>query len=146
LGRPSRRQSNDTDAEIESGFNPKARSPVGAAGLYQLMPNTAKSMGLSTFWPDERLKPEKATPVAARLLKRLYGQFKDWRLTLAAYNAGEGRVQELMKKHKVTTFDSLSPWLPAETQMYVPRFDAVLQKREGLTLAQLPAPKKAPAK
>jgi membrane-bound lytic murein transglycosylase D len=133
-------------AEVESGFNPKARSPVGAAGLYQLMPNTAKSMGLSTFWPDERLKPEKVTPVAARLLRRLYGQFKDWRLTLAAYNAGEGRVQEAMRKHKASTFEAVSPWLPAETQMYVPRFEAVLQKREGMTLSQLPAPKKVQAK
>ncbi len=132
-------------AEVESGFNPKARSPVGAAGLYQLMPGTAKSMGLSTRWPDDRLNPEKTAPAAARYLKYLHGRFKDWKLALAAYNLGEGRLQELMKRHKAHTYEAVAPWLPTETQMYVPKFEAVLQKREGLTLAQLPAPKAAAA-
>lgn len=124
-------------AEVESGFNTTARSPAGGAGLYQLMPATAKSLGLSTHWPDERLKPEKATPAAAAYLKKLHTHFKDWRLTLAAYNVGEGRVDELLKKHKAKTFEEISPYLPAETQLYVPKFEAVLQKREGMTLAQL---------
>lgn len=128
-------------AELESGFNPKAKSPAGAVGLYQLMPKTARSLGLSTFLPDERYNPDKATPAMARYLKRLYSQFKDWKLALAAYNAGEGRVDSLMKKYKAGSFDTLWPRLPAETQMYIPRFDAILQKREGIALAELPAPK-----
>jgi len=128
-------------AELESGFNPKAKSPSGAAGLYQLMPKTAKSLGLSTFLPDERYNPDKATPAMAKYLKRLYRQFKDWKLTLAAYNAGEGRVDSLMKKYKADSFDTLWPRLPAETQMYIPRFDAILQKREGIALTALAAPK-----
>lgn len=132
-------------AEVESGFNPKARSPIGAAGLYQLMPGTAKSLGLSTHWPDDRLNPEKTGPAAARYLKYLHGRFKDWKLALAAYNLGEGRLQELMKRHNAKTYDAVAPWLPTETQMYVPKFEAVLQKREGLTLAQLSVPKTTPA-
>ena len=128
-------------AEEESGFNPKALSPVGAAGLFQLMPATAKTLGLSTFWPDERLDPDKCGPAAAKYLKYLHGRFRDWKLTLAAYNVGEGRLADLMKRHKAKTFEAVSPWLPAETQMYVPKFEALLQQREGLTLAQLTAPK-----
>lgn len=130
-------------AEVESGFNPSAKSPAGAVGLYQMMPATAKSLGLSVSWPDDRLKPEKITPAAARYLKKLHAHYKDWKLALAAYNAGQGRVDELMKRHNATTFEELAPHLPAETQMYVPRFEAVLEKREGMTLAQLPAPKPA---
>jgi membrane-bound lytic murein transglycosylase D len=128
-------------AEVESGFNPSAKSPAGAAGLYQLMPATAKSLGLSVHWPDERLKPEKIATATARHLKALHAHFKDWKLALAAYNAGQGRIDDLMKKRKVKTFDELQPFLPAETQMYVPKFEAILQKREGRSLAQLPAPK-----
>jgi membrane-bound lytic murein transglycosylase D len=124
-------------AEVESGFNATARSPAGAAGLYQMMPATAKSLGLSVHWPDERLNPEKITPAAARYLKKLHDHFKDWRLTLAAYNVGEGRVDELLKRHSAKSFDEISQYLPAETQLYVPKFEALLQKREGLTLAQL---------
>jgi membrane-bound lytic murein transglycosylase D len=128
-------------AEVESGFNPRARSPVGAAGLYQLMPATAKSLGLSARLPDQRLDPEKSARAAARYLKYLHGRFKDWKLALAAYNAGEGRVMRLLEKQRVKTFAAISPKLPAETQMYVPKIEATLLKREGITLARLPAPK-----
>jgi membrane-bound lytic murein transglycosylase D len=127
-------------AEVESSFNPEAHSPAGAAGLYQLMPATAKSLGLSLQPKDERLDPEKSAGAAARYLKYLHGKFKDWRLTLAAYNTGEGRVQTLLKKHKARSFDEIAPRLPAETQMYVPKFEAVLQRREGIPIAKLAAP------
>ena len=127
-------------AEVESSFDPKAKSPVGAAGLFQLMPPTAKDLGLSTWLPDERLHPEKNARAAAKYLRRLHGRFKDWELTLAAYNAGETRVAALLKKSDTKTFDAISAKLPAETQMYVPKFDAVLKKRAGLTLKELKAP------
>lgn len=127
-------------AEVESGFNPSARSPVGAVGLYQLMPKTAQSLGLSLRPTDERLDPDKNARAAARYLRYLHPKFKDWRLTLAAYNTGEGRVLGLMKRHKARTFDALARHLPAETQMYVPRIEAVLQRREGVILASLPGP------
>jgi len=124
-------------AEVESSFDPEARSPAGAAGLFQLMPQTAKQYGLRT-WPfDQRLDPEPSARVAAALLARLQEKFKDWRLTLAAYNAGEGTVQNLLKKHKATTYDEIARYLPAETQMYVPKVEATLKKREGVTLGQL---------
>jgi membrane-bound lytic murein transglycosylase D len=128
-------------AEVESSFDPEARSPAGAAGLFQLMPATAKQYGLRT-WPfDQRLDPEPSAQAAATHLARLHGKFKDWRLTLAAYNAGEGTVQNLLKKRKATTYDEIASHLPAETQMYVPKVEATLKRREGITLSQLSAAK-----
>lgn len=127
-------------AEVESSFDPRARSPHGAAGLFQLMPPTAKRFGLST-WPfDERLKPEPSAQAAARYLNYLHSQFHDWRLALAAYNCGEGTVQNLMKRHKASSYDAIAPYLPAETQMYVPKVEATLLRREGIKLAQLARP------
>jgi membrane-bound lytic murein transglycosylase D len=127
-------------AEVESSFDPKAKSPVGAAGLFQLMPPTAKDLGLSTWLPDERLHPEKNARAAAQYLRRLYGRFNDWELALAAYNAGESRVAGLLKKSGTKTFDAIAGRLPAETQMYVPKFEAVLKKRTGMEIRNLKAP------
>lgn len=128
-------------AEVESSFNPSARSPSGATGLFQIMPATAKNLGLSLRPEDERVNPEKSAHAAARYLNYLHGKFKDWPLALAAYNAGEGNVQKLLTKHNAKTFDAIATHLPAETQMYVPKIDATLQKREGVSLAQLRAPR-----
>ncbi len=126
-------------AEVESSFDPAARSPVGATGLFQLMPDTARQYGLRTFPLDERKNPVKNADAAARHLTYLHRKFKDWRLALAAYNAGEGTVERLLKKHKAGTFDEIANHLPAETQMYVPRVEAVLLKREGVRLTNLAA-------
>ncbi|PYJ63404.1 MAG: lytic transglycosylase [Verrucomicrobia bacterium] len=127
-------------AEVESSFDPTARSPAGAAGLFQLMPLTARSLNLSISLPDERLQPEKSARAAAKYLRRLYGRFGDWRLALAAYNAGETRVENLLRQEKGRTFDAIAARLPAETQMFVPKVEATLRKREGLTLAELKMP------
>jgi len=124
-------------AEVESSFDPRARSPVGAVGLFQLMPATAKRYGLRTWPLDDRVKPEPSARAAAKYLKYLHGLFKDWRLALAAYNAGEGTVQNLLDRHKGTSFDSIATHLPAETQMFVPKVEATLLRREGLKLSQL---------
>ncbi len=127
-------------ADAESSFEPGAQSPAGAAGLFQLMPDTARRFGLS-LWPrDQRFLPEPSATASARYLKYLYERFKDWRLVLAAYNAGEGTVQKLLSRHKSDSYDSIAEYLPAETQMFVPRIEAVLLKREGATLELLPAP------
>jgi len=124
-------------AEVESGFDARARSPVGAAGLFQLMPATAKRYGLKTWPSDQRLDPEDSARAAAQYLKHLHAQFKDWRLALAAYNAGEGTVQKLLERRKAKTFDAIATHLPAETQMYVPKVEAVLLRREGVELGRL---------
>ncbi len=119
-------------AEAESTFNPGARSPAGARGLFQLMPATAKELGLSTFLPDERTDPEKSARAAAQLLKKLHARFGDWPLALAAYNAGAGRVQRTLDKQGGKTFADIASALPSETRMYVPKVLATLQVRAGL--------------
>jgi membrane-bound lytic murein transglycosylase D len=124
-------------AEVESSFDPRARSPAGAAGLFQLMPTTAKSYGLSTWPLDQRLKPEPSAHAAAQYLRHLHAHYKDWRLAIAAYNAGEGTVDGLLARHKAHSFDAIAAHLPAETQMYVPKVEATLARREGAKLANL---------
>ena len=127
-------------AEVESSFNPSARSPAGAVGLFQLMPATAKSLQLS-LWPrDQRLQPEKNARAAAAYLRKLHGRFDDWELALAAYNAGETRVSNLLDRRSAHTFDAIANDLPAETQMYVPKIEATIRKREGTDLAELKLP------
>ena len=116
-------------AEVESTFNPAARSPAGAAGLFQLMPSTARSLGLSTENPDERLDPEKNARAAARYLRRLHGRFGSWKLAFAAYNAGETRVSRLLKSKPSKTYEAISHELPLETRMYVPRVVETLRLR-----------------
>lgn len=127
-------------AEVESAFNPTARSPVGAKGLFQLMPATAEELGLSTFLPDERTQPLKSAQAAARLLRTLHARFSDWPLALAAYNAGEGRVRRALAAHQVSTFADVSAQLPSETQLYVPKVLATVLLREGVSVEQIPAP------
>lgn len=128
-------------AEAESTFNPSALSPVGAKGLFQLMPETAKGLGLQTFLPDERTNPEKSSRAAAQYLRRLHGRFGDWPLALAAYNAGEGRVSRLLTRHSARTFAEIADSLPAETRMYVPKVLATIEVRAGITPGNLPAPR-----
>jgi membrane-bound lytic murein transglycosylase D len=128
-------------AEVESSFDPRARSPAGAAGMFQLTPDTARGEGLAVSWlQDERLDPDKSARAAAARLRQLHSHFGDWRLALAAYNAGEARIDALLRKSKTHTFDSIAPRLPAEIQMYVPKVEATLRRREGITLANLKVP------
>jgi membrane-bound lytic murein transglycosylase D len=124
-------------AEVESDFDPGARSPAGAVGLFQLMPATAKDLGLR-LWPfDQRKQPVASARAAAAYLRQLYETFGDWPLAVAAYNCGPGRVQKLLHRYKTDNYAALSTHLPAETQMYVPKVEATLLKREGVRLAQL---------
>lgn len=128
-------------AEVESSFDPRARSPAGAVGMFQLMPATARSLGMSVTPLDERLDPEKSARAAARYVRHLYERFKDWHLALAAYNCGETRVQRLLARHKTHSFATIATRLPAETQMYIPKLEATLYKREGVSLSGLRLPK-----
>jgi membrane-bound lytic murein transglycosylase D len=118
-------------AEVESGFDPSARNPSGAKGLYQLMPETAKDLGLSTWMPDERSHPAKSARAAAALLGRLYSKFGDWPLAIAAYNAGEGRVRRALEKRKAKTFGEIASALSVETRLYVPKVLATIETRTG---------------
>jgi membrane-bound lytic murein transglycosylase D len=128
-------------AEVESSFNPGARSPAGAAGMFQLMPETAREEELS-LWPrDERFQPEKSARAAAKYLRSLHEHYGNWDLALAAYNAGEGRVDKLLKQRNAHSFDAIARRLPAETQMYVLKVEATLLKREGRYLSDLRTPK-----
>jgi len=127
-------------AEVESSFDARARSPDGAAGLFQLMPATAKRFGLS-LWPrDERLQAGADTAASAQYLKLLHDRFGDWRLALAAYNCGEGTLQKLLERCKAKSYDDIAVHLPAETQLFVPKVEAVILEREGVSLAGLSAP------
>ena len=110
-------------AMIESGFNPRAYSRARAVGLWQFMASTGRMMGLNrTHWVDERRDPVKSTVAAARHLSDLFREFSDWRLALAAYNSGAGRVRRAIAKAGTRDFWQLE--LPRETRNYVPLFMA----------------------
>ena len=112
---------------VESALLPTAKSPVGAAGLWQFMPPTASDLRLKRDeWVDERMHPEKATEAACKHLRYLYGEFHDWELVLAAYNWGAGNVRRVMRRTGKKNFWDLYPHLPAETRNYVPTFTAIM--------------------
>ncbi|WP_276498843.1 lytic transglycosylase domain-containing protein [Pontibacter litorisediminis] len=112
---------------VESGLNPLAKSPVGAAGLWQFMKPTGKEYGLhQTHHIDERLDPEKSTEAAMLFLKRLYRYYGDWELALAAYNCGQGNVNKAIRRAGgKKSFWDIFPYLPRETRGYVPSMTAV---------------------
>ena len=127
-------------AEVESSFDRHAQSPMGAAGLFQLMPDTAKRFGLS-LWPrDQRFQAEPSATASAQYLRFLYNHFHDWRLALAAYNDGEGSIDKLLQRYQTHNYDDIARHLPAETQMFVPRVEATVLKRENIRLENLSVP------
>ncbi|QEN03231.1 LysM peptidoglycan-binding domain-containing protein [Thiospirochaeta perfilievii] len=120
---------------LESGYNTNAYSRAGAGGIWQFMPATARSYGLAVnWWTDERRSPFLTTPYAIKHLKRLYSIFGDWYLTLAAYNAGEGRISRAMEKSSSNDYESLirSKTLSNETIKYVPQFIAIVKIMKNL--------------
>lgn len=121
-------------AYVESRFNPKAVSPVGAGGIWQFMPGTAARYGLQvTAMVDHRTHPEHSTRAAARYLRFLYGMFGDWKLALAGYNWGEGNVQKAIRRGGTRDFDELARrgLIPLETRKYVPAVLALAAKAGG---------------
>ncbi len=114
-------------ALIESGFNPKAFSRAKAAGPWQFIKGTGKKYGLRIDqWIDERRDPVKSTVAAAKYLKDLFGLFGSWPLSMASYNAGEGRIMRAMARTKADDFWELkqSRHIRPETQNYVPKYMA----------------------
>lgn len=111
---------------IESGLRPQVKSRAGALGLWQFMYKTGLYFGLAeNSYIDERMDPEKATDAACRYLKQLYGIYGDWNLALAAYNAGPGNVNNAIRRSGgKKTYWEVRPFLPSETQGYVPNFIA----------------------
>ena len=111
---------------IESALNPIARSHVGAAGLWQFMPATAKLFGLEVnSLVDERMDPIRSTEAACRFLSSMYNVYHDWNLVIAAYNCGSGNVNKAIRRAGgKRDFWSIYPFLPKETRNYVPIFIA----------------------
>ena len=115
-------------AVIESALNPKARSRVGATGIWQFMFTTGKAYGLNvSSYVDERSDPVKSTEAAAQYLGRLYKIFGDWDLALAAYNSGPGNVNKAIRRSGgYTNYWNIRSFLPRETAGYVPAFLATM--------------------
>ncbi|HEV8662344.1 MAG TPA: transglycosylase SLT domain-containing protein, partial [Candidatus Methylomirabilis sp.] len=111
-------------AYIESAFRVEAYSRARAVGIWQFIASTGRKYGLRIdWWLDERRDPEKATRAAAEYLRDLYGLFGSWRLAIAAYNAGEGKIAAAMWRQRTADFWRLH--LPRETKLYVPAFMAM---------------------
>ncbi|ASJ72450.1 Membrane-bound lytic murein transglycosylase D [Granulosicoccus antarcticus IMCC3135] len=115
---------------IESGYQPDVHSTEKAAGIWQIVPITAREIGISSNqWFDGRSDIVKSTDAAISYLSYLNAEFHgDWLLTLAAYNAGPGRVRSAIRRNEKsgqpTDFWSLK--LPRETREYVPKFLALV--------------------
>lgn len=114
---------------VESAHNPTIRSPAGAAGIWQFMPETARLYGLTVDrWIDERLDPERATEAAAKMMGAQFQRFGNWELALSAYNMGEAGLARTIRKYNTNDFWTLSRYesgLPWETALYVPRIIAI---------------------
>jgi membrane-bound lytic murein transglycosylase D len=110
-------------AVIESRLHTSAVSWAGAVGPWQLMPATARTLGLKvTRKKDERTNYIKSTHAAARYLNDLYDQFGDWLLVIAAYNGGAGNVLKAIRKSGSRNFWDLQYFLPAESRNHVKKF------------------------
>jgi membrane-bound lytic murein transglycosylase D len=132
-------------AIVESALNPKAKSRVGASGLWQFMYPTGKQFNLEVnSYVDERFDPLKATEAACQYLSSLYKIFGDWSLVLASYNAGPGNVSKAIRRSGGSqNYWNIRKNLPRETANYVPAFLATMyiyefKKELGIK------PKKAP--
>ena len=115
-------------AIVESALKPRAKSRVGATGLWQFMFSTGKMYGLDvSSYVDERSDPIKSTKAASKYLSKLYEIFGDWDLALAAYNSGPGNVSKAIRRSGgYQNYWNIRHNLPRETAGYVPAFLATM--------------------
>jgi membrane-bound lytic murein transglycosylase D len=122
-------------ALVESGFNPKARSRAGAVGLWQLMPATARQLGLRVdAHRDDRTDPVASTRAGVKYLRQMAERFGSWHLAMAAYNCGPGCVGKAIDQSSGTRdYWSLCARgaLPQETRDYVPKIIAAARIGQG---------------
>lgn len=126
-------------AIVESALQPKAKSKVGAGGLWQFMPATGKQYKLDiTTYVDERHDPIKSTEAACHYMMNMYEIFGDWSLVLASYNCGPGNVSKAIRRSGgKTDYWEIRKFLPKETANYLPAFLATMyiyefKKEHGL--------------
>jgi len=134
-------------AIVESALNPRAKSRVGATGLWQFMYSTGKMYDLDvSSYVDERSDPIKSTKAACQYLSKLYDIFGDWDLALAAYNSGPGNVNKAIRRSGgYTNYWNIRRNLPRETAGYVPAFLATMYlfeyaEEHGLKSTKVPKP------
>jgi membrane-bound lytic murein transglycosylase D len=129
---------------IESGFRPRARGHFGDVGMWQLRKPTARRFGL-VVQPqrDDRLDPFRSSQAAARYLRYLHKRYRDWPFALAAYNAGEGRVDRARRRFPKASFWQLADQghLPRTSREFVPRFFALVRVSD---LGELCQPSRGP--
>jgi Transglycosylase SLT domain len=119
---------------VESGFRNDARGRYGERGLWQLRRQTARRWGLVVDQRrDDRIHPERSTEAAARYLRHLRARYGEWPLALAAYNAGEHRVDRALAREPDADFWELAEHgrLPRTSRDFVPRFIAVVRVSDG---------------
>jgi hypothetical protein len=128
---------------LESEYHRRASGTDDDLGLWQLRGTTARRLGLViNHRRDERLHPYRSTRAAARYLRHLRRRYPDWALALAAYNAGERRVDRAIARRPGGTFWDLAErgYLPTTSRDYVPRFLAVVRIVEGKEICRRPLP------
>ena len=137
---------------IESGLSPSAVSPVSAVGMWQFMSPTAVQYGLRVDeYVDERRDPVAATDAALDYLEWLHGRFEgSWYLAAAAYNAGPGRLERILKRYAADRewtedlYWEILAYLPRETREYVPKMIAVTKLANDADALGFPASDYAP--
>jgi hypothetical protein len=118
-------------AFLENGGSERAVSSAGAAGVYQLMPSTARSLGLTvTKRVDDRMSPAKSIEAGVRYLRSNYERFGDWGLATWAYHAGEGNVTKALRIYAKANHGVSLPGVgqPKPLRAYVEKHDITVHK------------------
>ena len=129
---------------VESGYDPYGYSRAGATGLWQMMPATASSLGVEIdWWYDGRRDVLVSTQAALGYINSLYHHYHNWPLAIAAYDAGQGEIDAILKANAGKHMSYWSLPLPTETRTYLPKLLALAQIIKnasyfGVTLPNIP--------